>query len=98
DLEVGHVLTGGVVGCRPGNQTALAIDDIGSQAAAIDFLQPPNQELHVFDGADHAQKTSSVHNRSAHQHHGTCRLPAAYDEGLAVVRPAFAGCVMGALR
>ena len=49
DFQVGHVLTGGVVGGGSGDQPPLAVDDVRSEAASVDFLQAAYQELQVHD-------------------------------------------------
>ena len=96
DLRVGHVLPGGVVGGRAGDQAAFAIHHIGRQPAAVDFLQAANQELQIFYRADHAEEASAIHHGSADQHHGAGRFSAADHQGLAAIGAAFTGGVVGA--
>ena len=98
NLKVRHVLAGSVSGSSADHQPPLAIHDVRSQAATVDFLQAADEELQVNDGANHAQKTACVRHGSADQHHRAGGFTCAHHECFAVVNSTFAGSGISALK
>src|SRR5579863_205698 len=49
DLQVGHVLSSGVVRSGARDQPALAVHHIWGQAASVDLLQAANQKLQIYN-------------------------------------------------
>jgi hypothetical protein len=98
DLEVAHVLSGGILRRRRRHQPALAVDDVGHQSAQADLLQAPDQVIHVHDRPDHPQKASVIHDGRADQHDGARRFSAAHHQRLAAIGAAFARGLIGSLQ
>ena len=98
DLQVGHVLARRIVMRCSCYQAALAVDHVGSEFSAADFLQTADKKLQIHDRSDHAQEASAVHDRRANQHDRTRRLAAPYYQGLSVINSAIPSRSVGALQ
>ena len=59
DVEVAHVLSGGVLRGRGRHQSALAVHDVGHQSGQADLLQSADQVIHIDHRADHPQEAAS---------------------------------------
>src|SRR5579864_3516329 len=96
NFKIFHVLAGGEFRSGGGDETALRVDDVGSEASA-DFLQAADEELEIDDSGDHPQEAVAVFHGSADDEDGAGRFAFADDEGLSVVDAAVAGGGVGAL-